>query len=68
VADPAPDLATDQPPSEVHGTVKDKLIERASHNHPLYKLDNGTVYDTIEEGLRNTKFAASIVQFCGRRD
>ena len=56
-------LATDLPHSKIHGSVKADLINRASHNHPLYRDDNADVYFRLEEALRGTSFVASIKPF-----
>ena len=41
---PAPALATGIPHSEIHGSVEEELIARASHTHPLYREDNSKLY------------------------
>jgi len=64
----APALATHQPHSEMHGSVEGELIARASHNHPLFRNDNGQVYHYLEEATRTTVYAASLKPFQRARD
>lgn len=48
-----PALAADQPHSDEHDSVKEEMIAHASHaQHPLFNVDNGTVFDYIETALR----------------
>lgn len=56
----APALAPNRSHSTTYGSVEDKLIARASHNHPLYCDDNSQVYYYLEEATRTTSYAASI--------
>ena len=55
-----PALAPSQPHSMEHGSVKDKLVARASHTHALFHDDNATVYHHLEEATHSTFYAASI--------
>ena len=64
----APALAGGQPHSDEHGSVKDEMIARLSHNHPLFRDDNATVFDDVETATRGTKFAPSIAPFKRARD
>ena len=49
------------------GSVEKELIARASHNHPLFREDNGLVYFKLEAATRGTAYAASIKPFqCAR--
>ena len=59
----APPLAPNQPHSEAHGSIEYKLVERASHEHPLFRDDNSEVYFKLEEATRGTTYAASIKPF-----
>ena len=58
-----PPLATDQPYSDLHGSVEEDMINRASHSHGLYRADNATVYYKLEEATRSTAYADSIKPF-----
>jgi hypothetical protein len=58
-----PDLATNEPHSDVHGSIKGEMIARFSHNHGLFREDNAAVFDDIEEAMLGSKFAASIAPF-----
>ena len=60
---PVPPLAPNQPHSEVHGSIEYKLVERASHEHPLFRDDNSEVYFKLEEATCGTMYAASIKSF-----
>jgi hypothetical protein len=39
------------------------MIMRMSHAHPLFKVDNGAVFELIETAVRGTAVAASIAPF-----
>jgi hypothetical protein len=56
-------LAAGQPHSVEAGSVEEELIARASHNHPLFREDNGLVYFKLEAATRGTSYAASIKPF-----
>lgn len=59
----APNRATNQPYAEEYGSVEVELINRAKHNHALFRDDNAKVYYYLEEASRTTSFAASIKPF-----
>ena len=62
--DPVPPvLQLDEPFAEVNGSVEGEMIARLSHGHPLFKSDNGQVFDVIESALRGTSISPSIAQF-----
>lgn len=58
-----PALASGQPYGEEYGSAEAELIARASHNHPLFREDNASVYFLLEEATRSTGYAASIKPF-----
>ena len=60
---PAPPLAPNQPHYEAHGSIENELVERASHEHPLFRDDNSKVYFKLEEATHGTMYAASIKPF-----
>lgn len=64
----APPLATNKPYSEMHGSVERELVARASHAHPLYRVDNALLYHHLEEATRTTSYAASIKPFQRQKD
>ena len=68
VAIPAPPLMTNQPHSLEHGSVELELVNRASHDHPLFRDDNSKLYYLLEEATRSTQYAASIKPFQRRKD
>jgi len=51
IVPPATPLAIDQPYYVEHGTVEEELIARTSHSHPLFRNDNGEVFDLLETSL-----------------
>lgn len=59
----APAIATGQPHSIDHGSVRGEMIARLSHTHALFRDDNASVFDDIEEATRGTKYASSISPF-----
>ena len=68
VAGTCPDLANNEPYSELHGSVDADMINRASHTHGLYKDDNASVYYKLEEATRSTAYADSIKPFQRSKD
>ena len=48
--------------------MKEELIARTSHSHPLFRNDNGEVFDLLETSLRGTNYSATIIQFRKARD
>lgn len=64
----APALMQHQPHSELYGSVEAELVGRASHDHPLYRDDNATVYYNLEEATRGTAYAASIKPYQRAKD
>ena len=40
-----PPLQVCEPHSEQHESIEGDLIARMTHNHALFKVDNGAVYD-----------------------
>ena len=43
---------------EEHGSIKNEMITRASHEHPLFKDGNSKVHFLIEEAVRGASCAA----------
>jgi hypothetical protein len=59
-----PPLLAGEPHSEVHGgSIEGNMIMRMSHAHPLFRVDNGAVFELIEMAVRGTAVAASIAPF-----
>jgi hypothetical protein len=52
-----------QPYSEEHGSILGDLVNRASHDHGLFKADNAEVYFKLEEATRGTPYTDSIKPF-----
>lgn len=56
------------PHSEETGSIEGDLTARMIHNHPLFKVDNGSVFDMIEIAVRGHDVAATIAPFRRKRD
>ncbi len=63
-----PVLQLGEPFAEDYGSVEGEMIVRLSHTHPLFKSENGQVFDVIEAALRGTSISPSIAQFRKTRD
>ena len=50
------------------GSIEGDLTARMTHIHPLYKVDNGLVYDMIESAVQGHDVAATIAPFRRQRD
>ncbi len=57
-----------EPHSVKTGSIDGNLTVRMPHNHPLYKVDNGAVFDMIESTVRGHNVAATIAPFCCAQD
>ena len=57
---PLPVQANGLPHSGTHGSVEADLIRNATHDDPLYRNDNESVYMELETATRNTQYAAAI--------
>ena len=67
VPDKVPERAEDKAHS-VGGSVVEDLVERASHEHPLFNDDNAKVYYLLEEATRSTQYAPSLKPFQKAKD
>jgi hypothetical protein len=63
-----PALMAGQPHSTENGSVEMELTSRASHNHPLFREDNESVYHRLEEATRGTSYAASLKPYQRAKD
>ena len=70
VNDPAvpPPQEANKPHSTEYGSIEVELVARASHDHELYKEDNGSVYYHLEEAMCRTIYSASIKPFQHGKD
>jgi hypothetical protein len=50
------------------GSIDGDLMDRMPHNHPLFKVDNGLIFDMIEMSVRGHDVAATIAPFCRGQD
>ena len=73
LADALPDLDITYDPLEIglaygsSGSVLKDMISRSSHKHALYKIDNATVYNLIEQDTRNSNYLTTIKSFENRK-
>jgi hypothetical protein len=56
------------PHSVEKGSIEGDLTARMTHNRPLYKVDNGSVFDMIEIAVRGHDVATTIAPFRRARD
>ena len=63
VAAAVPALDTDQPYSIEHGSVAEEMVNRLSHTHPHYRVDNATGYAQLVTATPGTQYAATIAPF-----
>ncbi len=56
------------PHSVKTGSIDGDLTAHMPHNHPLYKVDNGAVFDMIKSPVRGHNVAATIAPFRRVRD
>ncbi len=62
VAEICPTLELFEPHLAQHGGfIKGDMIACMSHGHPLFKVDNGAVFELIENAVCGTAIAASIM-------
>jgi hypothetical protein len=65
----APLLKPLEPHSIKHGgSIECNMIARMSYEHPLFKVDNGAIFELIKNAVCGTVIVASIVPFCCTRD
>ena len=50
------------------GSILEDLILRSSHSHPLFKTDNASVFNYIEEATRGSIYATNIKAFARKKD
>ena len=60
---PHPTLVLNRPYSTLAGSVAGEQALRLSHNHPLFRDDNGQFYGIFEEEVRGTVYEATIKPF-----
>ena len=63
-----PPQEANKPHSTEYGSIEVELVACASHDHELYKEDNGAVYYHLEEAMRGTTYSASIKPFQCEKD
>ncbi len=64
VAAICPPLEPNEPHSTEHGgSIEGDMIACMSHAHPLFKVENGAVFELIKNAVRGTAIAASIAPF-----
>ena len=50
------------------GSIIEEMMKRMSHDDPLFKTDNGSVYSMLEEATRSTIYANTIKPFSRSKD
>ena len=50
----APALMPNQPYAAKYESVEEEMISRDMHTHPLYHVDNASLYFYLEESTRST--------------
>jgi hypothetical protein len=63
-----PPLRANKPHSDLFGLVELDLINRASHDDPLFNEDNSKVYFFLEEATCGTQYAVSIKPYQRSKD
>ena len=61
-------LMAGQPHSEENGSLEAELVQITSHNHPLFRNDNGGIYHKMERSLSGSNYSSTIVQFLKNRE
>lgn len=57
---PAPPLLEGHPYSQEHGSVMGEMVARASHQHPLFRHDDGKVFEIVDTGTRGSHVNAAV--------
>jgi hypothetical protein len=60
----APPCQAGEPHSEVNESIEGNMAARMLHTHALYKIDNGLVFDLVENAVCGSDFASTIAPFC----
>jgi hypothetical protein len=69
VAAICPPVKPNEPHSTEHGgSIEGDMMARMSQAHPLFKVDDGTVFELIKNAVRGTAVAASIAPFCCKQN
>ena len=61
-------LMAGQPHSEENVSLEAELIQLTSHNHPLFRNENGDVYNRMEQALSGSNYSLTIIQFRKKRE
>ena len=61
-------LMAGQPRSEENSSLEAELVQLTSHDHPLFRNDNGDVYDRMERALSVSNYSSTIVKFWKKRE
>ena len=61
-------ILSDQLHSKEHGLAEVDMIRLTSYDHPLFRNDNGDVYDRMEQALSGSQYAPMIVRLCKKRE
>ncbi len=59
----APPRQAGEPHSEVNESIEGNMAARMSHTHALYKIDNGLVFNLVENAVCGSDVASTIAPF-----
>ena len=68
VATVVPVLAADQPYSTLHRSVAREMVERLSHAHPHYCINNATGYSQLVTAMLGTQYTSTIALLKRHKD
>ncbi len=60
----APPRQAGEPHSEVNELIEGDMAARRLHTHALYKIDNGLVFNLVENPVCGSNVASTIAPFC----
>jgi hypothetical protein len=64
----APPCQAGEPHSEENESIEGNMAVRMSHTHALYKIDNGSVFDLVENAVCGSDVMSTIAPFCKTQD
>ena len=50
------------------GSVLNDLVDRLSHDHPLFQTDNAKIFSALETATRSTTYSSTVKTFATKRD
>ena len=61
-------LMAGQTHSEENGSLEAELVQLTSHDHSLFRNDNGDVYDRMEQALSGPNYSSTIIRSRKKRE